>query len=61
MKLGDVVKVKLLKVDNQGRYDLSMRDLLEKPEGWVDEAPRDRRPPRRDNRGGRGRGGRDRR
>lgn len=61
LKLGDVVKVKLLKVDNQGRYDLSMRDLLEKPEGWVDEPPRDRRPPRRDNRGGRGRGGRDRR
>ena len=54
LKLGDVVKVKLLKVDNQGRYDLSMRDLLEKPEGWVDEPPRDRRPPRRDNRGGRG-------
>ena len=53
LKLGDVIKVKLLKVDNQGRYDLSMRDLLEKPEGWVDEPPRDRRPPRRDNRGGR--------
>ena len=54
LKLGDVVKVKLLRVDNQGRYDLSIRDLLEKPEGWVDEPPRDRRPPRRDNRGGRG-------
>ncbi|MCH7954453.1 MAG: polyribonucleotide nucleotidyltransferase [Candidatus Marinimicrobia bacterium] len=58
LKLGDVIKVKLLKVDNQGRYDLSMRDLLEKPEGWVDEPPRDRRPPRRDNRGGRGGGNR---
>ena len=54
LKLGDVIKVKLLKVDNQGRYDLSMRDLLEKPEGWVEEPPRDRRPPRRDNRGSRG-------
>ena len=54
LKLGDVVKVKLLRVDNQGRYDLSIRDLLEKPEGWVEEPPRDRRPPRRDNRGGRG-------
>ncbi len=54
LKLGDVIKVKLLRVDNQGRYDLSIRDLLEKPEGWVEEPPRDRRPPRRDNRGGRG-------
>lgn len=48
LKYGDEVRVKLLKVDDQGRYDLSRRALLEKPEGWVDEPKKDsRRPPRR--------------
>ncbi|MCR5274825.1 MAG: polyribonucleotide nucleotidyltransferase [Clostridiales bacterium] len=42
VKEGDVVKVKLLEVDSQGRYNLSMRDCMEKPEGYVEEesAPR---------------------
>ena len=57
LSVGDELQVKLLKVDNQGRYDLSRRDLLEKPEGWVDEPPRERRP----SRGGRNDRGRNRR
>ena len=52
LKLGDKIKVKLLKVDDQGRYDLSIKALLEKPEGYVEEPPRS-------DRGNRGRGGRD--
>ena len=56
LKMGDKLQVKLLKVDNQGRYDLSRRDTMEKPEGWVEEPPRERRPSRggRNDRGGRG-------
>ncbi|MBP5492822.1 MAG: polyribonucleotide nucleotidyltransferase [Clostridiales bacterium] len=48
VKEGDVVKVKLLEVDSQGRYNLSMRDCMEKPEGYVEEeaAPRRDRPSR---------------
>lgn len=57
LAVGDKLQVKLLKVDNQGRYDLSRRDLMEKPEGWVEEPPRERRP----SRGGRNDGGRNRR
>ncbi len=54
LKMGDKLQVKLLKVDNQGRYDLSRRDTMEKPEGWVEEPPRERRPSRggRNERGG---------
>lgn len=33
VKLGDKVKVKLMEIDDQGRYNLSMKALLEKPEG----------------------------
>lgn len=57
LAVGDELQVKLLKVDNQGRYDLSRRDLMEKPEGWVEEPPRERRP----SRGGRNDRGRNRR
>ena len=62
LNIGDKVKVKLMEIDDSGRYNLSRKALLEKPEGWV-EPERKPRPPRRDNRGGRGgrdRGGRDR-
>ena len=56
-KEGDVVKVKLLEVDSQGRYNLSMRDCMEKPEGFVEEeAPRRSERPNRERRGG-GHGG----
>ena len=48
LKTGDEVKVKLIKVDDQGRLDFSRKALLEKPEGYV-ERPRKPR-----NSGGRG-------
>jgi polyribonucleotide nucleotidyltransferase len=61
---GDKVKVKLLEVDQKtGKYRLSHKALLPKPEGYVErERPqRDDRGGRRDDRGGRrdDRGGRD--
>ncbi|MGZ5244939.1 MAG: S1 RNA-binding domain-containing protein, partial [Bacteroidia bacterium] len=54
---GDEVEVKLLEVDQKtGKFRLSKKALLPKPEGYV-ERPREERP-RRDDRGGdRGRGG----
>jgi len=48
LKPGDKVKVKLIKVDDQGRLDFSRKALLEKPEGYVE------RPKRSRNDGGRG-------
>ncbi len=50
---GDTVQVKLLEVDKKtGKFKLSHKALLEKPEGYVEPAPR---PPR--DRDDRGRGG----
>ena len=45
LKLGDVVKVKITKVDDKGRVDASVRALLEKPEGYEEpeHKPRERR------------------
>jgi len=40
---GDSMKIKLIKIDDQGRLDFSRKALLEKPEGW-------KPPPKRDNR-----------
>jgi len=59
LNLGDEVRVRLTEVDSSGRYNLSRKALLEKPEGYVEPPPR---PPRRrdDRRGGRNSGGRDR-
>ena len=54
LNIGDKVMCKLTEVDSSGRYNLSRKALLEKPEGYVEPPPR---PPRRDDRG---RGGRDR-
>lgn len=46
---GDTVEVKLIEIDKKtGKYRLSMRALQEKPEGYVERAPR---PQRRDDRG----------
>ena len=39
LKKGDEVRVKLIKIDDQGRLDFSRKALLEKPEGYV-ERPR---------------------
>ena len=50
LKRGDKVRVKLIKVDDQGRLDFSRKALLEKPEGYVE---RPKRPRRDGNRGGR--------
>ncbi len=44
VKEGDVVKVKVMEIDNQGRINLSMRDCMPKPEGYVESSE----PPRRD-------------
>ena len=47
LKPGDQVKIKLIKIDDQGRLDFSRRALLEKPEGYVErpKKPRgDRKP-----------------
>jgi polyribonucleotide nucleotidyltransferase len=41
---GQVVKVKVLETDDKGRIKLSMKALLERPEGYVEEE----RPPRRE-------------
>jgi len=39
-KTGDAMRVKLIKVDDQGRLDLSRKALLDKPEGYVEPPPR---------------------
>ncbi|HEU4459688.1 MAG TPA: polyribonucleotide nucleotidyltransferase [Methylibium sp.] len=51
LKEGQVVKVKVLETDEKGRIKLSLKALLDKPEGWVEEER-----PRRDfgDRGDRG-------
>ncbi len=52
LKEGQVVQVKVLETDEKGRIKLSMKALLERPEGYVEEErprrDRDDRPPRRD-------------
>lgn len=68
---GQNVRVIVTEIDSQGRVNLSMRDLMEKPEGWAEERRESRdqggsygeRRERRDSfRGDRGeRGGRERR
>ena len=50
VKTGDPVRVKLIKVDDQGRLDFSRKALIEKPEGYVE---RPKRPRSDSNRGGR--------
>ncbi len=52
LKLGDVVKVKVKEIDNLGRVNLSIKALLPKPEGYVEQ---ERRP--MGSGGGRGFGG----
>lgn len=51
LKEGDKVQVKLIEIDPKtGKYRLSMRALLPKPEGWIEpeRKPRGERGPRRD-------------
>jgi len=60
VKVGDIVKVKVKEIDDMGRLNLTMKELLPKPEDYEERAPsfdrpRTSRPPRRDDsRGGRG-------
>ncbi|MBU2542734.1 polyribonucleotide nucleotidyltransferase [Patescibacteria group bacterium] len=42
LKLGDTVKVLVKEIDNLGRVNLSMKALLDRPEGYVDRPPMDR-------------------
>jgi polyribonucleotide nucleotidyltransferase len=57
LQVGDLVKVKVLEVNGDGKIRLSRKALLEKPEGYVEEERSER--PRREggDRGGRGGGG----
>jgi polyribonucleotide nucleotidyltransferase len=41
VKEGDIVNVKVMELDSQGRINLSMRDCTERPEGYVEQAPRE--------------------
>lgn len=43
VKTGDKVKVRLKRIDDQGRLDFSRKALLPKPEGYVERPPRDNR------------------
>lgn len=56
VKLGDTLKVKVTNIDEKGRVDLSHREFLPKPEGYVEEAPRPRKPFGSDRGGDRGHG-----
>ena len=49
VNIGDEVKVKVVGIDEKGRVNLSIKDLLPKPEGWVesDHARPARRPMRK--------------
>jgi len=38
-KIGDTLKVKIINIDDKGRIDLSHREFIEKPEGYVEPAP----------------------
>lgn len=40
LKLGDKVKVRVKEIDNLGRINLTMKELIPKPEGWQPPAPR---------------------
>src|SRR6185369_16066400 len=57
IQVGDEFDVKLIAVKGDGKFSLSRKALLEKPEGYVE---RERAPRRDDDRGGDRRGGGDR-
>jgi polyribonucleotide nucleotidyltransferase len=42
VKEGDVIEVKVMELDSQGRVNLSRKALLPKPEGYVEEPYRPR-------------------
>jgi len=57
LNIGDTVEVKVAEIDDQGRINLSRKALLEKPEGYVERAPREPREGGDRPRGGGGFGG----
>ena len=52
VKLGDTVKVKVKEIDSQGRINLSMKALIERPAGSTERDFDRPRPPRRDDKSG---------
>ena len=58
LKVGEMVKVKLLDLDSQGKMDLSRKALMDKPDGYVEPERRNSRPPRGGGHSGGGRGSR---
>lgn len=54
LAVGDPVKVVVSEIDDQGRLNLSMRDLMEKPEGYVEREDEGGRGGRRSDSGSRG-------
>ena len=50
LKIGDIIKVKVMEIDDRGRVNVSARELLEKPEGY-DEMMKEKREAR-EKRGG---------
>jgi len=67
VKMGEMVKVKVIGIEDHGKVRLSRKALMPKPEGYVEPPKRDRPPARSGSRsggrssGGRGGGGRGRR
>ena len=55
LKVGDIVKVKVLEVNGDGKIRLSRKALLEKPEGYVEPEHHERRPREGGESGGGGR------
>ncbi len=43
LNVGDTVKVKVVEIDSRGRINLSRKDLLEKPEGYVERENKPRK------------------
>ena len=37
LKIGDIVKVKVTEIDEKGRVNASMKELIEKPEGYKEQ------------------------
>ena len=52
-KPGDEMKIKLIKIDDQGRRDFSRKALLPKPEGYVERPKHPRKSNDRSSGGGR--------
>ncbi len=55
---GETIEVKLLDISHDGKFRLSMKALLPKPEGYVERPPRPRPPKRDGGHGSHNRGGR---